>query len=182
VKRNGGKMKPDPDEENEFSSSESLESVDKDVIDFLRNIGIHVKVRRVVKGGTMSSHFAATRNVMFEHSFEERKAIEYLNNFINSPCIYHDPHKLCMYAIDILGDNKILPLFKEYCPKLNSAEKADHAPLVSRIEELVPARTVIAAVLRERISPMLLKRLEQVSMGKITELEKSWPASKMHSG
>ncbi len=107
--------------------------------------------------------------VIFSSRFEEKKAHEYLLNLINSQFLHNKPFCLFQFAGDVLGQNKTIP----HLLKLWSSAQQDIILDINarELSNYVPRQTVIY-LLRSIFTPLLQKRLHQLSNLPQTETEK----------
>ncbi|MBI4688085.1 MAG: ATP-binding protein [Nitrospirae bacterium] len=112
--------------------------------------------------------------------FEEKKMCRYLINLINSKFLIHKPYELLSISSEILGKDKITPLFKNIPSSASDNKK--HAVSIHRNEicaeggetdryREIPKQDAIR-FLKETILPMLNKRIERLSRSHEDGLER----------
>src|SRR4030042_3329816 len=108
--------------------------------------------------------------VLFNHRLEERKAIEYLINLINSPILRLKPFELFRFAGDILGQKKMVSLLVKMYPEAQKINIFDNHIIKSNPDNYVP-RNTITSLLKSSILPLLHDRLKRLSSFKRNETE-----------
>lgn len=110
-----------------------------------------------------------TEKVIFNHSFEEKKAIEYYHNCIHSILLYNQPYDLFNYGCCLLGSRKMISVLKRNYPPIKERIKDD---LKLDMAILNAPKTVIEETLRKDITPILLRKLEALTKYSKTLMEK----------
>lgn len=111
--------------------------------------------------------------VLFDHYYEERKAVEYLKNIINSPILIKAPFQVLPFALDALGEKTVVKLLVKQYPKI--LEKLVFSGDGSLHRHCIPdflTTGMMASFLRKEATPLLAKRLEQLSSRTENELER----------
>jgi len=123
---------------------------------------VRIKTRR-----NISSSF------FFNNHFEERKIIEYLKNLISSYLLVSGPYQVVCFACDVIGWKTMASLLEEIYPKIMKEQNFTEEPdlFVAKLERYVPQRIIIR-LLREKVAPLLVKRLKSLSLRKSYEIGK----------
>lgn len=120
-----------------------------------------------IKTGNLSS------KVLFDHYYEERKAVEYLKNIINSPILIKRPFPALSFALDVLGEKAVVKLLaKQYPEILEGLDINRDGSLNRHYLSIFLTTGMMTSFLRKEVTPLLTKRFEQLSSRSGNELER----------
>jgi len=109
---------------------------------------------------------------LFDHNLEEKKALEYLRNLINSPVLNSRPFEMFNYASDVLGFDKTVPLLiKLYPDVMKDNPFLDESMIRHNLKCLIPHKIIIV-LMKNSISALIDKSLKKLSSRKQCEVER----------
>lgn len=108
---------------------------------------------------------------LFDHDLEEKKALKYLMNLINSSVLHSRPFELFNFASDVLGFDKTVGLLINFSPDLKKKDDVyDENTIRNNLNHHV-SPNAMAFMIRKSIPALIEKRLRELSSHKLCEVE-----------
>jgi len=108
----------------------------------------------------------------FNSPFEERKALSYLNNLINSTFLLHKTADLFNLTVTLMGHKSVMGILKKVCPEFLASDDFAHWAKNEDVKSITIAPKTLRTLLRRDISSLISKKINALSAAPETALER----------